>query len=187
MRSFIAIKLSDEIKENINKFVYRLKETNADVKWIETDNLHLTLKFLGEIEDKLIEEIKKEVENVIRNFSKFEISLQNTGKFPERGKARVIWIGIKKGDKNITDLISNTENSLVRFGFKKESRNLTPHITIGRVKSHKNLEKLEKILYDSIDTKFGEMLVENIIFMKSELSAKGPKYTEILKWLFKPR
>jgi 2'-5' RNA ligase len=186
-RIFIAVNLSNQIKENIKQKIlamcFRILPTNdkCPIKWVDIENMHITLKFLGYLEsDKLItvEEILKEEMAGIKPFS---MDLKTFGFLPEIGTPRVLWVGVEKGHKVLENLAESLEQNFSKRGFRKETHsNFTSHITLGRVKKHLNKDEKEGLLKIKDDLKhksIGKFKVLSIDIMESKLSPKGPKYS----------
>ena len=138
MRLFIAIELSQTMREEISQIQTHLKYAGADVKWVEKDNIHLTLKFLGEVSEEKAGEIKQILDQIGKGTRNFEISLEAIGAFPNIEHPRVIWVGLDKGAQESTALAAKVEEALLQIGFQKETRPFAAHFTIGRVRSPKN-------------------------------------------------
>ena len=184
MRTFIAIELPQKIIGTLSALQNQLKNTQADVKWVAPENIHLTLKFLGEVDEKKIEKIIQALEETAKDSQPFSIRLCALGAFPKINFPRVIWVGIDAGDEETKNIAFVLEEKLQKLGIPKEKRPFSSHITIGRVRSGINREKLVKEL-DILQGK--GLLQENLEFLatkitlfKSTLTPKGPIY-EILK------
>ena len=184
MRTFIAIELPQKIIGTLSALQNQLKNTQADVKWVAPENIHLTLKFLGEVDEKKIEKIIQALEETAKDNQPFSIRLCALGAFPKINFPRVIWVGIDAGDEETKNIAFVLEEKLQKLGIPKEKRPFSSHITIGRVRSGINREKLVKEL-DILQGK--GLLQENLEFLatkitlfKSTLTPKGPIY-EILK------
>jgi 2'-5' RNA ligase len=180
MRTFISIELSDEIKNKIGKLIGKLRETNAPVKWVEPKNLHITLKFLGEVPNEEIENLAKLTTKAIGNIKTFSSKFEGTGTFPGGKSPRVIWVGTSEGADKQRELAASLEKALSAAGYKEEKREHKSHITIGRVRERKNLAEALKIVEEAGGQRFGEVLVDHVNIMKSKLSPKGPTY-EVIK------
>ena len=144
MRTFIAIELSGEIKNSLAQIESHLKYSGADVKWVSPDNIHLTLKFLGEISEEKCEKVKAALDEVAKTSAPFEISIKDIGAFPKLESPRVIWVGLDKGAKEATELAKKIDLSLSKLGFQEETRPFAAHLTVGRVRSAKNRETLKE-------------------------------------------
>ncbi|AWR95085.1 RNA 2',3'-cyclic phosphodiesterase [Acidianus brierleyi] len=173
MRLFIAV----EIKQipTILSLINSIKQTNADVKLVDPENIHLTLAFLGEVEDLKLSRIEDSMNSV--KFSKFNIVLRGTGAFPSISRPRVVWIGIEKGFNNMKDIRAQLVSNLKLNGIKPEDdKEFVPHITIGRVKGPRNLSELSSFIIKNANELYGEMEVNEIKLFKSTLTPKGPIY-----------
>jgi 2'-5' RNA ligase len=184
MRTFIAIELPKEIKEALASLQQGLKNSGADVKWVQPENIHLTLKFLGEIDEQVLAKIINILEVTAENQNSFYLNLSSLGAFPNMNFPRVIWIGIKKGDSQIQEVASKLEKEISGIGIPKENRAFSSHITLGRVKSGLNRDKLTKKLNELAGNFLKEgscaFPVKKITLFKSTLTPQGPIY-EILK------
>lgn len=180
MRTFIAIELSDEIKDALAQIQSHLKYAGTDVKWVEKDNIHLTLKFLGEIDENKCEKVKTALDEIAKSVKPFEISLKDIGVFPKIEFPRVIWVGLDKGVKESTELAAKTDDALSKIGFDKEARPFAAHLTIGRVRSPKNKATLASKLTTyalTLTTKL--LLIQSVILFQSKLTPTGSIYTKL--------
>jgi 2'-5' RNA ligase len=176
LRCFIALDISEQIRRDFSDIIDRLKKHKADVKWVPVDNIHLTLKFLGNTPENVISKIRDCLFNVVLSYNPFYIRIYTTGVFPNRKYPRVIWVGV--GDSEILKkLYIDIENSMVSLGFKKEKRTFTPHLTIGRVRSQKGIINLVDELDSYKEKDFGNIHVKTIKLMKSELNPQGAIYS----------
>jgi 2'-5' RNA ligase len=184
MRIFIAIELNEEMHNKLAAIQSKLKPAGADVKWVEPQNIHLTLKFLGETPPEKIEKIKNTLDAIAANTNTFNISLSQIGAFPNINSPRVIWVGIKDvgAPCNVTLLASEIENELAKLGFPKEDRPFSAHLTLGRVRSPKDRERLkEQITSSATLWRDFAMTVSTITLFQSTLTPKGPIYTALHK------
>src|SRR3990167_7792589 len=120
MRTFIAIELPSEIKDSLRRLQEKLKASKADVKWVEPNNIHLTLKFLGEIEDKKLEKITQIIDDTAKEKNKFQIHISSLGAFPKIDFPRVIWVGVETGDKETKQVAEELEEKTAKIGIPKE-------------------------------------------------------------------
>lgn len=179
MRAFVAIELSDEIKDTLDRIQSHLKYAGADVKWVAKDNIHLTLKFLGEISEEKCGKVKAALDNIAKEAGAFEITLKDIGAFPNTDYPRVIWIGLDKGAKESVELAGRIDEELSKMGFQKETRPFAAHLTISRVRSAKNREALkEKVLSCQLST-VGRQQILSVTLFQSTLTPKGPIYTKL--------
>lgn len=178
MRCFIAVDLPDEIKKEIFKeIVLPLKNRNLPVKWVEKVNLHITLKFLGEISEKDVGKIKDKLQDKIKGIGRFKINLFGLDYFGSFSNVRVIFVKIKDGEVYLKKLFEIIEDfSYKEIGIVKEKRAFSGHLTIGRVKKGK------KVFWSdlSLDLKKEYIFwVDKITLFKSVLTPQGPIYTKI--------
>jgi len=180
VRSFIAVNLPVELKEEIERATAPLRASGADVKWVVARNLHITLKFLGYVPEEDLKKIEKAAAKVVRGSSPFEIEFSGIGSFPERTKSpRVVWVGVKDTSGGGLERIQRElEASLKELGFEPEGR-FSPHITLGRVKSRRNTADLLRALTTLRDALFGKIKVEKIDLMRSDLAPSGAEYSII--------
>ena len=175
-RGFIAIKIKATPK--ILEFEKKIIDIDADVKLVEPQNIHITLKFLGDVEENLVEDIERNIRDAVNEINPFSIELNGAGFFPNQNYIKVIWIGIKNSEP-IKKISENIDGKLVNLGFKKEKRGFSPHLTIGRVKTAKNKQLLQEVIEKYDDAEFSVEKIESIKLMKSVLNSKGPIYSVI--------
>ncbi|MEW5758448.1 MAG: RNA 2',3'-cyclic phosphodiesterase [Candidatus Omnitrophota bacterium] len=182
IRAFIAIELESKVKDKISQIQNILQKTNADAKWVNPKNIHLTLKFLGYIDQEKSEKIKQVIDQTAENFQSFSIETSQIGIFPQKGTPRVIWIGIKKGKETLEKITSKIEEKIEKLGIKKENRPFQSHATIARIRSPKNKQILLteiKRINEAIDTEI--QTISAIALFRSTLSPSGPTYSLIHK------
>lgn len=160
MRCFIAIPINNELTERILSLITKIKPL-LKTKFVEKDHLHLTISFLGDLREVDIENVKERINNV--KASRFSIKLHGLGCFPSSKRARVLWIGITEGNKELEALLNN-------FGETK------PHITIARFKNPVNITETVKQYFNH---SFGEMEINEIVVFQSILTPKGPIYKQL--------
>ncbi len=179
MRAFIAIELPSEIKKYLSGLQEKLKATGAEVKWVKPLNIHLTLKFLGEIDQDQFLQICETLDRITKESTGYTISLGSLGAFPKITSPRTIWTAIEKGVEQTQGLAARTEVELAKIGIPKETRPYSSHITIGRTKSPLNRNRLIQELNSLIESPKAlplEFTVTKIILYKSTLTGGGPIY-----------
>ena len=176
MRIFVAIKIPKDIKDCISSVQESIGDDLAKIRWVNKDQMHLTLKFLGEVQPSNIIEIKKELKKIkIRSFT---VNLDSIGVFPGENYIRVLWVGLEP-EEDINSLQKDIDEKLKKL-FKKD-KDFKPHITLGRVKFVRDKEKfIENLRKIKIDNK--KVDVNGFKLMKSTLSQKGPIYEEIASY-----
>jgi len=177
MRAFLAVDLDEILKNKVSEIQKQLMNTNAQVKFVEDENLHFTCKFFGEISDDKADEIKKAVADKINKYEPFDIHIKGLGVFPHLGYIRVIWLGLDD-TKTFSEMLQDFDEDFIKMGFKKE-RSYIPHLTIGRVKGSQNKEALISAIKEMEEVEIGKMKVNKITLKKSELTPKGPIYTTV--------
>ncbi len=181
-RSFIAIALNENLHKELESLQVKLKAADADVKWVKPENIHLTLKFLGNIIDEQIEKVKNTVKKITSDFKTYQIHLAEIGAFPKISYPRVIWAGMDEGVDKTGDIYQSIEEELSKKRFEKEKRPFSPHLTLGRVRSAKNRQRLIKTIEKEKNfSSSSKLLVEEIVLFKSTLTPKGSIYEPIFK------
>jgi len=186
IRSFIAVNLNPEIKEYLTSLQAILYIPETKIKWVEKNNLHLTMKFLGYISSEQMELIKLILKEITSRYSPFIIKLSsNMGIFPTYKMPRIIWVGIKEGISELKGLYNYLEDNLSNKDFPREDKDFSGHITIGRVKIIKDktnfIQIVKRISVNNLSQEVG-----SIDLMESKLTPNGPIYNIIAKFpLFK--
>ena len=177
-RVFCAVELPAEVRARLEDHVRRLREKvpDAAASWSRVENIHLTLKFFGNVEVKRIEKVSAAAERAVKEFSTFQIGVGGTGVFPRASRPQVLWIGVTDPSGQLTALQKKFENECAAEGFPKEDRAYKPHLTIAR------LRKPEVSLADAhLKMQFEpiQVAIKDLVVFRSELSPKGSKYTVI--------
>lgn len=181
IRTFIAIELTEEIKENIRQFIELIKNPEDKITWVLPFNVHLTLKFLGNIHAGDINSIKGIIRESAKKYPPFEISIKGTGVFPSQRNPRVVWTGVDTGRERVKEIYGDLENGLSAIGIQKEDRSYTPHFTLGRVKYIKDLKRFSDNILKYKENLFGNLKVSGISLMKSTLTPKGSVYEKLFE------
>ncbi len=176
MRLFIACPVPEEIKKKIANLEGGFRGSNADVKWVRPESIHLTLKFLGEVNEDKIPEINNRISKAIEGFSVFHAVVEKIGVFPDWRRIRVVWVGIEDGQKELKELSNRIEDKMASIGFKKEKRGFTAHITIGRVRSGKGIDRLTDMVREKSEVSLGIIQINEVLLMKSMLRPEGASY-----------
>ena len=181
IRAFIAIDLPADVRAAIGEAQARLKRAHVGVKisWTKIDNLHITLQFLGYIEEAVIDKIKAALQSVATAHQPFELSVRATGAFPNENRPRVFWVGCEDAHGSLKALAQAVQAAMQPLGFKPEHREFSAHLTLGRVKNPRPDAALTKALDSLKDNAFGTLRVEAIHLMESELHPEGSIYTKL--------
>jgi 2'-5' RNA ligase len=179
-RVFCAIELPAEVRARLEDHVRRLRRDVPDVaaSWSHVENIHLTLKFFGNVAVERVEKISAAAERVVREFATFQIGVRGTGVFPRPSRPQVLWIGVSDPTGQLATLQQRFENECESEGFTKEDRAYRPHLTIARLRKPEGARKLADA---HLKMKFepSEIEIKDIVLFRSELSPKGSKYSVI--------
>ena len=179
-RTFIAIPFSTEIKKKINEFEEYFKQTTGySGRLIPADNIHLTMKFLGETDIDLFDKIEDRLAHVGYLNIVFRVSICGIGVFPNLKHPRVIWLGLKSIPPELIKLKNDIETVIAPIGFPEEKREFLPHLTISRIKKKKLTEIEKKFIKTNKKYDIGELEVNKIDFIESQLTSKGAVYTTL--------
>lgn len=179
-RVFCAIEIPEEIRQRISKHAQQLQHAlpNVQASWTKPDNIHLTLKFFGNISQSDLVKASGAAARTIEGSSPFKIEIVGAGSFPPRGPARVLWIGIDDPSGSLSHLQQKLDSECELAGFPKEGRAFHPHLTVGRLRSPRGARALAD-KHKALGFKAAELEVSSLILFRSELSSKGSKYTRI--------
>jgi len=184
-RVFCAVELPDVVRARLEDHVRRLRKEvpDAAASWSRVENIHLTLKFFGNVEVKQIEKISAAAERAVSQFSTFQIGVGETGVFPKPSRPQVLWIGVSDPSGQLSALQSKFENECAAEGFEKENRAYRPHLTIARLRKPEGARSLAdahlKLPFEMIQIDLTELVI-----FRSELSSKGSRYTPISESVF---
>ncbi|MCX5681245.1 MAG: RNA 2',3'-cyclic phosphodiesterase, partial [Candidatus Omnitrophica bacterium] len=177
IRAFLAIELNDQTRRKLGAIQDSLKKTNADIRWVDPKNIHLTLKFLGNVPSNTLEKLCSAIEKGLKGFSRFEFQLDSLGCFPPKGMPKILWAGVSEG----SDYLEHIERSLTKqisdFCEKQENKKFSSHITLGRVRSNKNVALLINLLKESPCKLTEKQAVDHVTLFKSDLTPSGPIYS----------
>lgn len=175
IRTFFAVKIQPEDK--LRNAVGHLQKSLSDeaVKWVEPDNLHLTLKFLGDIPVEDAEQLKEKFCETVSKFQPFKIGLHGLGFFKSKGQPRVLFVNIENLEP-LKEIFTEIEVLAAAHGFEPEMRKFKPHLTLARIKYLKNKKLFYGEVENYLDTYFQEVEVSEMIFYQSILKPAGPEY-----------
>jgi 2'-5' RNA ligase len=180
IRSFLALPISGGVKEKLKHILLDLQLIQADVKWVKLENIHLTLKFLGDVDEDRLECVADILKKCCPGFVPCAAQLIAIGAFPDLRHPKILWGALDDSNKKILAYVDVLEGEMARSGFTKEERPFKPHLTIGRVRSNTNLNQLiHAIRKITFEDKI-EQVFDKIILFKSTLTSQGPEY-EVLK------
>lgn len=177
IRAFLAIDIDEDLKPKIYRIIKQFKEIDANIKYVELENLHLTLKFFGDIDTNGLGLLEKAIKNAVGGFEPFTIKISACGAFPNKNHIKVIWVGIDD-DTILKDLHDRLDDEFSKIGIDKDKR-FSTHLTIGRMKSAKNKNKVKSVIEECEEIEIGEMEVNAISLKKSTLTPQGPIYEDL--------
>ncbi len=180
IRSFLAFPISGELKEKFKHILNDLQHTCTDVKWVKPENVHLTLKFLGGLEESELKNVSFVLRERCRGFAPITSYLSEIGAFPDLRHPKIVWGALDDSKKEIQAIVEVLEGELAKFGLAKDEHPFKPHITLGRVKSTAHLINLIQTIRQITFESKTKQTFEKIILYKSTLTPQGPIY-EVLK------
>jgi 2'-5' RNA ligase len=177
LRTFLAVDVGKAVRARLVALQESLARTGAGVKWVEPENLHVTLLFLGEVDEREVIDVCRAVAEVCGRHDRFALSVETVGCFPNPRRPRVVWAGCGVGGPELIALHDALEPPLLALGcYRREERQYTPHLTLGRVKSEGGGPALAVALQHKAGWQAGETEVREVLVMSSELTPQGPVY-----------
>jgi 2'-5' RNA ligase len=178
IRAFLAIDLEPQVIEKICRSIDDLRERIPAVRWVPMTNLHLTVKFFGNVEEARVEPIAAALREQLHLFPRFTINAKGLGVFPERGRPKILWVGLTGNE--LGGLVAKVQSSLLPLGFAPEQRSFTPHLTIGRWRDSDRAPKtLKQDLESWRHCVFGHSVVNEVVLFQSVLKAEGAVYRRL--------
>jgi 2'-5' RNA ligase len=186
LRTFIAVELETPIRQRLVRLQETLMRSGADVKWVEEENLHVSLLFLGEVDERDVLAVCRATEEVCRQHPVFALHVEGVGCFPNPRRPRVFWVGVSNGTEELCALHEALEPPLLALGcYRREERQFTPHITLGRARGDRpggpglDLQKHAR-------WQCGEQTVREVHVLSSQLTPKGPIYSVLSRARLRP-
>ena len=177
-RTFVAVSLDEAVCGSVASLIRALAASQADVKWVEPHNLHLTLKFLGEVPLEEIHAVCKAVKRGVAELESFRLDLVGAGAFPNIRHPRTLWLGVQEGEVEMAAVQQAVDHSLKKLGYRPEGRKFKPHLTLGRVRrSGPGVARLAELLAEHASYRAGASVVEEVTVFASELTSEGPVYS----------
>ncbi len=177
IRTFIAVEVSNKTRERAGLLIDLLRASDANVKWVDAANIHLTLNFLGDVDERQIPEVCAAIHVAAQSVDPFELVCAGVGAFPNAQRPRTLWIGTDEGTDEVCALQSSTETELDEIGFPKEKRKFKPHLTIGRIRrGGGSVRRLNEMLKETSEFDAGKTIVSEVVVFSSELQPSGPVY-----------
>jgi len=177
MRSFIAIEVPTAIKASIDGIIRAVSGEARGIRWVSTENIHLTIKFLGDVRDDIVAEIENRLKLIGKRYHPFSVGIRGLGSFPNFNNPNVLWLGVEASDQ-LEALYREIDVTLSDMGFQKDNRRFSPHLTIARVKDRHNIGPVLKELSTYKDAFFGTIEIREILLMKSVLKPSGAEHSK---------
>jgi 2'-5' RNA ligase len=175
VRTFIAVEISSEVRLRAGRLIGRLEATAASVRWVKPEHLHLTLKFLGDVDLRDIPEVCAAVAQATATVPPFSLRIAGAGAFPNLVRPRTVWLGADEGVGEMSVLHERIDDALTALGFRAEHRQFRPHLTIGRVRNADSaMSPLVEALAENRDFVAGVIDVDEVVTFSSELERSGP-------------
>ena len=181
-RVFCAIEIAQEIREAVVEHISGLRRAvpEAQASWSRPENIHLTLKFLGDLSQTRVEQLSEAASRAASRSTPFRIELEQTGCFPTHGSPRVLWIGINDPDSKLAELHAHLEEECAKEGFEKEARRYHPHLTIARLRKPQGARTLAAE-HEELEFSPTQIVVRELLVIRSELGRGGSRYTVIAR------
>ncbi|MBI1805167.1 MAG: RNA 2',3'-cyclic phosphodiesterase [Ignavibacteriae bacterium] len=178
IRTFIAFDSPDVVRERIREIQNELRKIDTDIRWESPDKFHVTIKFLGDVEEAVLPDVLTDIQTICKTHTPFDVIYSTFGSFPNFLHPRVLWLGCKNPDDKLQLLKNALDTGLVSHGFEIEERAFHPHITLGRVKSNRGLQyltpMLEKLTFEPHSAR-----INGINVMQSVLKPQGASHTAL--------
>jgi 2'-5' RNA ligase len=175
LRTFVAVKIS--LPPGLRTVLRQLRELGRAVKAVDSEMMHLTLKFLGDKPRPVLADVGQVVESIAKDYESFELELAGVGAFPDWRRPQVVWAGVTHAEL-LSEMASRLATELEPLGFPRERRAYHPHLTLARIKAKPPAE-LQEIAEAHKSTPFGRQTIDRVIWYQSELQSTGPVYTSI--------
>ncbi|MCA9204660.1 MAG: RNA 2',3'-cyclic phosphodiesterase [Planctomycetales bacterium] len=177
IRTFVAVDVPPALHKRVSDIIGLLKAARADVKWVDTGILHLTLKFLGDVPNVEIPDVCKVVARACEGVEPFALTLGGVGAFPDVARARTVWIGAHEGTDEMIALQQRIDEALHKLGFPPERRLFHPHLTIGRLRrGGPEQRELSRLIAEQADAPIGQIEIDEVTVYASTLDRTGPSH-----------
>jgi 2'-5' RNA ligase len=180
IRSFLAFELPVGIKKTVGEVAGEIRQSGLDARWVKTENIHLTMVFLGNVKTEEIDSIGEKIGNICTGYGSFDIALKGVGCFPNKRRPRVLWLGLDGDIDRLSHFRDDLNTALNTFGVKEEKRPFRPHLTLGRFRSTRKMgSRLEEILSNYATLERPVESLNALYLFKSDLNPGGAVYTKL--------
>jgi 2'-5' RNA ligase len=186
IRTFIAVEMDPAIRRAAAALIDKFRAAGADVGWVAAENMHLTLKFLGDLREEDVPRVCEAVRGAVAGVAPFELEIRGAGAFPNLSRPRVIWLGAAKGDEAMADLADRIEAVLESLGLPREARRFHAHLTLGRVRRTQRMpgpaiSALTRLVQEHAAAQIGRTSVEEVVVFSSQLKPTGAVYEALCR------
>ncbi|MBM3998457.1 MAG: RNA 2',3'-cyclic phosphodiesterase [Planctomycetes bacterium] len=175
LRTFVAVEIAPSARQLAAELAKKCRDLGVDAKWVEPDNLHLTLQFLGNVRETDIHTVFASLSRAVRPLTPFDVVCRGVGAFPHADRPHVVWLGIDEGREPLVGLQAVVAQALGEIGFRGEARRFEPHVTLGRIRRGPGPE-LAAFLREHAEDAFGAFDVSEILVVASRPERRGPRY-----------
>ena len=179
LRAFIAIELPETVRTALRQVQKRFQAYHFKIRWVKAENIHLTLKFLGNIRVEAVEEIRQTISEEIENRGPFNLQAKGVGVFPGVKRPKVLWAGVTGDMEHLVSLQQIIDGRLARIGFKREKRRYKGHLTLGRIKGGIDSRQLVEAMGQVGEFESDHFSVNRVVLFQSRLKANGAEYTHL--------
>ena len=183
MRLFIATPISQQVETELANIIYQLKSVAGNVRWVKPENIHLTIKFLGETDQSLVEHLSEMIDETSRETKILKFRISKLGGFPNLIRPRALWAGLDGDHAELEGLAGSLDELVHTLGYDKETRQFRPHLTLGRVKVPQALPQLAHFI-ESYKIEARPFQIDRLTLFKSTLTPRGPIYERLHEALF---
>lgn len=184
MRTFIAIDFDEQIKRQLSALQVKLKPRCGSLKWVDPRQMHLTLKFLGEIKESQVATIRQALDELAAQCRPINVVVEELGTFPPRGAVKVLWVGIKDAGGELAKCQARCEDLIEPLGFPRENRPFSPHLTLARTRDDSNSNQIRTALQQEPPFQAGSQTISGVTFYQSTLTPRGPIYDAMSRHQF---
>ncbi len=183
IRSFLAFELPEFVKEELSGLIRSFNRGVSKVRWVKRENMHLTVLFLGNINEETIPAMAEDISDICERFSPFIVRMKGVGCFPNIRNPKVIWVGIDGEIERMAKFYESLVMNLSKYGIKQENRTYRPHLTLGRIKGNSNIrDRMVGMISKGREITDKEFILQELVLFKSDLRPQGPIYTKLNSW-----
>ncbi|KKO19301.1 MAG: RNA 2',3'-cyclic phosphodiesterase [Candidatus Brocadia sp.] len=179
VRLFVAVEITEEIRKKLAAFQDELKRVDADAGWVAPENLHITVKFIGVLDEEKMGAVTAIIKDAVAHIKPFDLQFRGVGTFPTEKNPRVVFADVIDTGRVLAKVHERLDNQFMALSVKREDRKFDAHLTVGRIKTRRNVKRLLEHLNSYQGFDFGSEHVTQVVLMKSDLLPDGPVYTKL--------